>query len=68
MQPGLRLTLEDAITLMIVESDNTATNLVLDRVGIPNVNTGMAALGLSNTKVFKKGVCPAQSAAHRRRT
>jgi beta-lactamase class A len=58
MQPGLRLTLEDAITLMIVESDNTATNLVLDRVGIPNVNARMAALGLTNTKVFKKVFVP----------
>jgi beta-lactamase class A len=58
MQPGLRLTLEDAITLMIVESDNTATNLVLDRVGVPNVNTRMASLGLTNTKVFKKVFVP----------
>src|SRR5579871_3390280 len=33
-QGGLKLTLEDAITLMIVESDNTATNLVIDKVGI----------------------------------
>jgi beta-lactamase class A len=57
-QPGLRLTLEDAITLMIVESDNSATNLVLDRVGIPNVNTRMASLGLANTKVFKKVFVP----------
>ncbi len=54
LQPGLRLTLEDAMTMMIVLSDNTATNLVLDKVGIPNVNRRMAELGLPNTKVFKK--------------
>ena len=58
MQPGLRLTLEDAITVMIVESDNTATNLVLDRVGIANVNARMVSLGLTNTKVFKKVFVP----------
>jgi beta-lactamase class A len=58
MQPGLRFTLEDAMTLMIVESDNTATNLVLDRVGISNVNTRMVSLGLTNTKVFKKVFTP----------
>lgn len=58
MQPGMRLTFQDALTLMIVESDNTATNLVLDRVGIPAVNTRMAALGFANTKVFKKVFVP----------
>lgn len=57
-QGGLQLTLEDAITLMIVESDNTATNLVLDRVGIANVNQRTASLGLPSTKVFKKVFVP----------
>ncbi len=57
-QPGLRMTFEDALTLMIVESDNTATNLVLDRVGIAPVNERMASLGLVNTKVFKKVFVP----------
>jgi N-acyl-D-amino-acid deacylase len=54
LQPGLRLTLEDAVTLMIVESDNTAANLVLDKVGVGNVTARMAALGLPNTKIFRK--------------
>jgi len=58
LQGGLQLTLEDAITLMIVESDNTATNLVLDRVGVSEVNKRMASLGLPNTKVFKKVFVP----------
>lgn len=58
LQGGLQLTLEDAITLMIVESDNTATNLVLDRVGVDNVNKRTASLGLPNTKVFKKVFVP----------
>jgi beta-lactamase class A len=43
LHPGLELTLEDAIVLMMVVSDNTATNLVLDPVGIPAV-TGQKPL------------------------
>ncbi len=58
LQAGLQMKLEDAITLMIVESDNTATNLVLDKVGIASVNARMASLGLRNTKVFKKVFVP----------
>lgn len=52
--PGLTLSLKDAVHLMIVYSDNTATNLVLDRIGIPSTNVRMEALGLPNTKVNSK--------------
>lgn len=45
--PGATLTLKDAAWLMIVVSDNTATDIVLDAVGGPEaVNATMAALGL----------------------
>lgn len=54
MQPGLELTLEDAITLMMILSDNTATNLVIDQVGIPAVDARIAAMGLKNTYLYKK--------------
>jgi beta-lactamase class A len=44
---GATLTLKDAAWLMVVVSDNTATDLVLDAVGGPAaVNATMAALGL----------------------
>jgi beta-lactamase class A len=52
--PGLTLSLKDAVHLMIVYSDNTATNLVLDRIGIPSTNVRMEALGLPNTKINSK--------------
>jgi len=52
--PGLRLTLRDAVHLMITISDNTATNLVLDRVGADAVNARMEALGLSETRSLRK--------------
>lgn len=51
---GLMLPLRDACVLMIALSDNTATNLILDRVGIEPVNERMAALGLRDTRLFRK--------------
>src|SRR5262249_60612008 len=41
--PGATFCLRDAIRLMIVYSDNTATNLALDHLGIPSTNLRMAA-------------------------
>lgn len=52
--PGLHLTLRDAVHLMIVVSDNTATNLVLDRLGADAVNDRMDALGFSETRLLRK--------------
>ncbi len=52
--PGATLALKDAVRLMITVSDNTATNLVLDRIGIPSANVRMEKLGLKNTKIHAK--------------
>lgn len=46
LHDGLRVTVMDLITLMIILSDNTATNLMIDRLGIDRVNGAMAALGI----------------------
>ena len=43
-----------AIRLMIAFSDNTATNLVLDRIGIKSTADRMEKLGLPNTKIHAK--------------
>lgn len=51
---GLQLTLKDLVTLMIVLSDNTATNMLIDRVGIEAVNERMRRIGLSSTLLNKK--------------
>ena len=51
---GLQLRLRDAMTLMIVLSDNTATNLVLDVIGTEAVNSRMDRLGLTQTRVLRK--------------
>jgi beta-lactamase class A len=60
LQPGLEPTLQDAITLMITQSDNTATNMVIDAIGIPAVNQRSAAMGLKNTYLYKKVFMPPQ--------
>lgn len=56
--PGLKLSLRDAIRLMISTSDNTATNLVIDAIGLPETNKSMAALSCKetqlNSKVFRR--------------
>ena len=51
---GATFPLRDAMRLMIVFSDNTATNLVLDKIGIPSTNTRMAELVLKCTKINGK--------------
>lgn len=51
---GTILTVRDAAWLMITISDNTATNLLLDRIIIRRVWDKMEALGLHHTKVHSK--------------
>ena len=46
MHSGLQVTVMDLITLMIVLSDNTATNLLIDRLTIGHVNRTMGWLGI----------------------
>ena len=48
------MTLRDVATLMVTVSDNTATNMIIDRVGMENVNATMTRLGLSHTKLQRK--------------
>src|SRR5690242_13491974 len=54
LQPGLELTLYDAVVLMMDLSDNTATNMVIDHIGIPEVNRRARAMGLKDTYLYKK--------------
>jgi beta-lactamase class A len=46
--------IRDLMHVMIVVSDNTATNLILDRIGGNAVNARMAQLGLKQTAVMRK--------------
>ena len=54
MHSGLVLTVGDAAWLMSTLSDNTATNLLLDRIIIRRVGQKMEALGLPRTKSHSK--------------
>jgi beta-lactamase class A len=54
LDPGLTLTLKDAITLMVTLSDNTATNMLIDAVGLRPTNEMAASMGLKNTYFYKK--------------
>lgn len=50
----VEMTLHDLCVLMIVLSDNTATNMLLDLVGRENINRTLASLGLKETKVQRR--------------
>ena len=55
LTPGVtRITLRDLATMMVAVSDNSATNLLIDRVGMENVNTLMDSLGLIHTRLRRK--------------
>lgn len=56
---GTHLTIRDVVVLMITMSDNSATNMLIDRVGIKPVNERMKQLGLVDTVLYKKVFRPA---------
>jgi beta-lactamase class A len=55
LTPGVtRITLRDLATMMVAVSDNAATNVLIDRVGMPNVNAMLDSLGLTHTRLRRK--------------
>ena len=50
----LALTLRDALTLMVVLSDNTATNMVLERITPDAVNRYLDGIGIRTTRSLRK--------------
>jgi beta-lactamase class A len=55
----LNLTLKDLLTMMVIVSDNTATNIAIDRFGIDAINARAESVGLHNTHLYKKVFKPA---------
>jgi len=51
LDPGLQPTVRDLLTLMIIISDNEATDILASKVGRPNVTAYMHSLGLKNTSI-----------------
>jgi beta-lactamase class A len=55
LTPGVtRITLRDLATMMVAVSDNSATNVLIDRVGMDNVNAMLDSLGLAHTRLRRK--------------
>jgi beta-lactamase class A len=54
LSDGLRLTLRDCVNLMMLVSDNTATNLVLDYLTTDAVNARMDSLGFKQIRILRR--------------
>jgi beta-lactamase class A len=55
LTPGVtRLTLRDLATMMVAVSDNAATNVLIDRLGMEEVNATLSSLGLRSTRLRRK--------------
>lgn len=54
MAPGTQLTIYDVMTLMIIQSDNTATNMMIDLLGIDMIQETMDELELHNSVITNK--------------
>ena len=49
MHTGIEMTLLDLVRLMIIVSDNTATNILINRLGIDRINATLRVLGCEKT-------------------
>lgn len=54
LSPGLRLTIREWVTLMIIQSDNTATNVLIDLIGKEQIDATMRELGMKSSKYSRK--------------
>lgn len=52
LQPGLKLTIRDLIALMIIATDNTASEMLWKRIGIQRVNMLIREMGLAKTSIY----------------
>jgi beta-lactamase class A len=53
MSDGLALKVRDLVHLMIVVSDNTATNMLVNRLGTQRIDDRLQSYGLTQTKIFR---------------
>ncbi|UCE91370.1 MAG: serine hydrolase [Methanobacteriota archaeon] len=52
LQPGLKPTVRDLLSLMIISTDNTASEMLWKRIGIQRVNMLIRELGLAKTSIY----------------
>lgn len=58
LSSGLKLNIRDVCTLMTIISDNTGTNMMIERLGTAGINARMRELGLFKTNCFRKAYTP----------
>ncbi len=51
---GIELPVIDIATLMMIISDNVATNILIDFLGIDNINRTITTIGCNDTKLYSK--------------
>jgi len=54
LHEGVTLPWIDLVTLMIIVSDNTATNLLIEKLGMDAINATMQSLGLTGSRLNRK--------------
>lgn len=54
LRPGITMTIRELVTLMIILSDNTATNMLIDLIGMDAINHRAISLGLTSTVLRRK--------------
>jgi len=59
LTPPIALTFADVLRLMVILSDNTATNMAIDRLGLAHINETLRTAGLTQTVLYKKVYVPA---------
>jgi beta-lactamase class A len=64
LQPGFTIPLRDALVMMIIVSDNTCTGMVVDLVGLEQINALCGSIGMQGT-THRYGVPPGGMAGYR---
>jgi beta-lactamase class A len=54
LSPGNPLSVRDVAVLMIIVSDNTATNMLIDLAGLDNINATMQEFGFPGTRLVNR--------------
>ncbi|MGC5328506.1 serine hydrolase [Brevibacillus sp. SYSU BS000544] len=54
LSPGLSLSIYDLVTLMIIQSDNTATNILIDQTGVESIRQIMRKTGMAHSQFYNR--------------